>query len=78
MKSLVFTTRILPEFDRILAIFYKEFPKFSGDNIINICYLSSLINTISNNKKFCFSGSDVDYIMDSLNDGIIMHMNVND
>jgi len=77
MKSLVFTTRTLPEFDRILAIFFKEFPKFSGDNMINIYYLSSLINAISNSKKLCFSGSDVDYLMNSLNDGITMHINVN-
>jgi len=32
MKSLVFTTRTLPEFNRIMATFFKEFSEFSRDN----------------------------------------------
>ena len=44
--------------------------------MINVCHLSSLINTIFNDKKLCFCRGDVNCVVMSLNDGIIEEVNV--
>jgi len=38
--------------------------------------LSSLSNTTSDGEKFCFSESDVDCMIEGLNDGIFMHIDM--
>ena len=38
--------------------------------------MSSLINTLFNDKKICFCRDDVNYVMMSLNNGIIEGVNV--
>jgi len=46
------------------------------NNTINIDYLDGLIDAIPNRKKFGLSGSDIGHMMESLDDGIIMDMNL--
>ena len=46
------------------------------NNVINVDYLGGLINAISDSKKFGLSGSDIDCIIESLDNGIIMDMNM--
>jgi len=46
------------------------------NNVINIDYLSGLINTIPDSEKFGLSRSNIDYIMKSLDNSIIMDMDM--
>ena len=46
------------------------------NNVINVDYLGGLINAISDSKKFGLSGSDIDCMIESLDNGIIMDMNM--
>ena len=46
------------------------------DNAINVNYLSGLIDTTSDSKKLSLSGSDIDHMMESLDNRIIINMNM--
>ena len=44
--------------------------------MINVSYLGSLIDTIPNSKEFSFKESDIDCIMKSLNNRIVVDINM--
>ena len=46
------------------------------DNTINVDYLGSLIDTTSDSRKFSLSGSNIDYMMESLDNRIIVDMDM--
>ena len=47
-----------------------------NNNTINIDYLGGLIDATPNREKFGLSGSDIGHMMESLDDGIIVDMNL--
>ena len=49
---------------------------YNDNNIINVDYLGSLIDTISNSKKFSLSRSDIDYMIKILGDRIIIDIDI--
>ena len=47
-----------------------------NNNVINIDYLGGLINVTPDSKKFSLSRSDINHMMESLDDGIIMDVDI--
>ena len=56
--------------------FYSMYQVHNDDNMIKIIYLSSLIDTTSDSKEFSLGGSDIDCIIECLNDRIIRNMDM--
>jgi len=51
---------------------------YDDNNMMDIVYLSSLVNTTSDSKEFSFGGSNIDYIMKSLDDWVIENVDISD
>jgi len=49
-----------------------------NNNTIYVNQLGGLIYATSDSKKFYLIGSDIDYIMKSLDDGIVVDMDMSD
>ena len=46
--------------------FSSMYQIYNDNNVMDVIYLSGLVNIISDSKEFSFGGSDIDYIMESL------------
>ena len=44
----------------------------------DVCFVASLINTASNNKKFCFCASDKDCVMNRFDQRLITYVDMQD